>query len=131
MRWWWSCPKGTAWQKKFLLASDLKGEPLVVGTESSWSVYRRLIFSEFHRLNVPPLISQEAPTPSAIIALVKAGLGLTIFPKSYSDNFAQSLVRCPLVGEQSAMNVICAWNRADINPALQAMLQYLPDVQPR
>lgn len=125
-------PKGHHLAKrKSLTACDLKGEPLVVGDESSWSVYRRLIFSEFCRLNVPPLISQEAPTPSAIIALVKAGLGLTIFPQSYSEGFAQSVTRCPLAGEESAMNVICAWNRADTNPALQAMLQYLPDSRPR
>lgn len=115
-------------KKKSLFASDLQEEPLVVGTESSWSVYRRLIFSEFYRLNVSPVISQEAPTPSAIIALVTAGMGLTIFPKAYSENFARHLVQRPLAGEQNAMNIVCAWNQADTNPALQAMLRYLPAI---
>lgn len=118
-------------KKKSLLATDLQGERLVVGTESTWSIYRRLIFSEFNRLGVSPLISQEAPTPSAIIALVSAGLGLTIFPQAYCENFARHLVRRPLLGHQNSMDVICAWNKADSNPSLQALLQYLPVIVKR
>lgn len=109
-----------------LTPHDLHGEKLVMGSESMWSVYRRFIFSEFDRLSVSPLIAQEAPTQSAVFALVGAGMGVTIYPRGPSQYLTDRLALRPFVMEHKEMQTICAWNKASPNPAVRALLDYLP-----
>jgi DNA-binding transcriptional LysR family regulator len=109
-----------------ITATDLSAESLIMGRESSWSVYRRRIFREFTRLGVSPRITQEAPTPSAIMALVSAGMGVTIFPRAYSESFAGHLTRRPFEANYNTIEIICAWIRNDENPLLAALLDDLP-----
>jgi DNA-binding transcriptional LysR family regulator len=112
-------------QKEAISASDLRGEQLVIGSESMWSVYRRILFSEFDRLGVSPRISQEAPTPSALFALVNAGMGLTIFPQVPNQYLTSHMVIRPFTMEQNTMSTVCAWNKANTNAALHALLACL------
>lgn len=110
----------------YLTPHDLHGEKLVMGSERMWSVYRRIIFSEFDRLGVSPLIAQEAPTQSAVFALVGAGMGVTIYPRAPSQYLTDRLALRPFVMEHEIMQTICAWNKASPNPAVRALLDYLP-----
>lgn len=112
--------------KDAITVADLREEPLVVGQESSWRIYRRLIFREFARSRITPRITQEAPTPSAIMSLVAAGMGLTIFPRTYSETFASHMVCRPYLGEETSLEIICAWNKSRPNPLLTALVQALP-----
>lgn len=105
---------------------DLQGEKLVMGSESMWSVYRRIIFAEFDRLGVSPLIAQEAPTQSAVFALVGAGMGVTIYPRGPSRYLTDRLALRPFVMEYKKMQTICALNKTHTNPAVRALLDHLP-----
>jgi len=108
---------------ELVTANDLRGEKLVVGSESMWSVYRRAVFSEFDRLGISPQIAQEAPTTSAVLALVAAGLGLTIFPLSPTLHLtSQMTVLRPFAMGQGKMTTICAWNKINPNPSVAALL---------
>ncbi|QOF75718.1 LysR family transcriptional regulator (plasmid) [Aminobacter sp. SR38] len=104
---------------------DLQGEKLVMGSESMWSVYRRIIFAEFDRLGVSPQIAQEAPTQSAVFALVGAGMGVTIYPRGPSRYLTDRFALRPFVMEHKKMQTICAWNKAHANPAVSALLDHL------
>lgn len=110
-----------------LTPHHLHGEKLVMGSEGMWSVYRRILFSEFDRLSVSPLIVQEAPTQSAVFALVGAGMGVTIYPRGPSRFFTEKMTVRPFVMEHGKMQTICAWNSAGTNPAIGALLEHLPN----
>lgn len=112
-------------RQQSVTASDLRGEQLVIGSEAMWSVYRRIIFSEFDRLGVSPCISQEAPTTSAVFALVGAGMGLTIFPRGPTQYLTSQMTVRPFLMQQNKISTVCAWNRANTNAAVRALLDCL------
>ncbi|MCX2698686.1 LysR family transcriptional regulator [Ochrobactrum chromiisoli] len=104
---------------------DLQGENLVMGSEAMWSVYRRIIFTEFDRLGVSPLIAQEAPTQSAVFALVGAGMGITIYPRGPSRYLTDRLALRPFVMDYKKVQTICAWNKPHTNPAVRTLIEHL------
>ena len=115
-------------EKTAVTVADLRGEKLIMGSESMWSVYRRTILSEFEREGVPPQIAFEAPTTEIIFSLVSAGMGLTVFPMSYSQyqsqQYPENFVACrPFAAKESKILIICAWGKDNPNPALPAMLR--------
>lgn len=104
-------------------ALDLRGVQLIMGTPALWSVYRRIIFSEFDRLGVSPVIAQEAPTPAAIFSLVSAGMGVTIFPRAAKLYYDDQLALRPFVMAGNPVSTICAWHSTKDNPVLAAFLK--------
>lgn len=109
----------------FITPHDLQGENLVMGSESMWSVYRRIIFTEFDRLGVSPLVAQEAPTQSAVFALVGAGMGVTIYPQGPSRYLTDQLTQRPFVMDCKKMQTICAWSKPHTNPAVRVLIEHL------
>lgn len=113
-------------KKRAITPHDLHDENLIVGSQDLWSVYRRIIFTEFDRAGITPLIAQEAPTPSAIFSLVSAGMGVTIFPRTASQFYRESLDTRPFVMQHGKVTTICAWNRDSENTELETFLRCLP-----
>ncbi|MGN6467860.1 MAG: LysR family transcriptional regulator [Rhizobiaceae bacterium] len=112
-------------QQEMVTALDLHGEQLVIGSEAMWNVYRQIIFSEFDRFGVSPNISQEAPTVSAMFALVSAGMGLAILPRGPTHYLTSRMVLRPFMMQQNTICTVCAWNRDNSNAAVQALLDCL------
>lgn len=114
-------------ERETLTASDLRGEELIMGTENMWSMYRQGLFSEFYDCGVLPRISMEAPTPTAVLALVGAGIGLTIFPMTYSQHLVKQFqdnrwdLR-PFITRKCKFTIVCAWSTDNKNPVLRSFL---------
>lgn len=113
-------------KKRVITPRDLQDENLIVGSQELWSVYRRIIFTEFDRAGISPLIAQEAPTPSAIFSLVSAGMGVTIFPKTASQFYRDWLDTRPFQMQHGSVTTICAWTKASENTELKTFLSCLP-----
>lgn len=103
-------------------AQDLRGVGLVFGNDKLWSVYRRVVFSEFDRCGVSPRIEQEAPTPSAIFALVAAGIGVTIFPRAANLYYHDWFTLRPFTMTHSTVTTVCAWRTDNDNRLLEPFL---------
>lgn len=74
-----------------------------------------------------PKIVQEVAEVTSVLALVKAGLGVSILPLSIcSSNFSGIKVH-PQTGQDAAWTVLAAWRKEDHNPALAAFVELLQE----
>ncbi len=91
----------------------LMQEQLILGDIIEWNSFRWRLEDMFARHKVSLPISLEATSTLAILGLVSAGLGLTIYPKSIT-NFIKNegLIARPLCGEDFSIetSVICRNN---------------------
>ena len=101
--------------------SLLLEEKLILGDIIEWNSFRWRLEDMFsrHKVNLP--ISLEATSTLAILGLVSAGLGLTIYPKSII-NFIKNegLVARPLSGDDFSIetSVICRNNDNSLETTL-------------
>lgn len=66
---------------------DLAKEPVVLGTDRYWSAFRRVLADLFGEAGAAPRVIQEASTGPAILGMVGAGLGVSLYagiPEQYS-----------------------------------------------
>jgi len=113
-------------QYDILEPHDLQNHGLIMGNEGAWSMYRRIIFTEFDRAGVSPVIAQEAPTSSAMFSLVSAGMGVTIFPEEASRSYREHLVVRPFRMQHGHVTTICAWAKSRANAESKSFLQCVP-----
>lgn len=113
-------------RRKHLEPHDLQHERLIMGSQASWSMYRRSIFTEFDRAGISPVIAQEAPTSSAIFSLVSAGMGITIFPEEACRSYRGDLVVRPFRMRYGSVTTICAWVKASDNVEIKPFLECVP-----
>ena len=109
-------------------AADLQNERQIIGNSSLWGAYQRVLLGEFYRAGISPLISQEAPTPPAIISLVRAGMGLAILPKAVSLSYISvhdRLVLRPFVTPNHIVSTFCAWRTDAANASVETFVDCL------
>lgn len=110
---------------KTLTLKDCRAEPFVMITpERSPGFYRhalRLCATEgFH-----PRIVQEVREFSTAMALVRAGMGVTIIPESVWRNTAPGIQCHRLAVQDAGWSVSAVWRKSDSNPVLAAFLREL------
>ncbi|MCW1925610.1 LysR family transcriptional regulator [Luteolibacter arcticus] len=72
-----------------------------------------------------PRIVQQVPEFSTALALVEAGLGVTVIPQSGGTSRFPDLRQHPLRDKEAAWSVAAAWRKGDTNPALAKFLAVL------
>jgi DNA-binding transcriptional LysR family regulator len=72
-----------------------------------------------------PRIVQEVTEFTTALALVRAGLGLTIMPESFWTNSLPGLQRYRFPEKLAAWTIGATWRRKDTNPALKRFLDLL------
>jgi len=110
---------------KHLKLSDCRTEPFVMITpERSPGFYRhalRLCAEQgFH-----PRIVQEVREFPTAMALVRAGMGVTIIPESFWRNTVPGIQCHRIASKEAAWSVSAVWRKSDTNPALAAFLKEL------
>ena len=102
---------------------DLIWEPFIMPTAGLGSSLREVILSEFAALNDKPRIVQESSDSYTILALVAAGIGVTLTLSSVAEHIRDdSLTFSALSGPKRFCFPALAWRASNDSPALRAVL---------
>ena len=93
-------------------ADELKGKPLVLGTDRQWDIYRTRIESALFSLGVELRIDCEASNMLGILGLVKAGHGLTIVPEVMRDFTPRGVKVVPLADCDAVIETVAVWRKS-------------------
>ena len=90
---------------------DLEGEPMVLGTDRQWDVYRSRVEQAFASRGVELRIDREASNMLGMLGLVKLGHGITIVPASMRDYCPRGITMLPLAECEDTIETIAVWRK--------------------
>jgi DNA-binding transcriptional LysR family regulator len=108
--------------RRSIRPEDLAGEPLVLGDMAEWEAYRWRLDEMFDAAGVMPTVALEAPSTMALIGLVKAGVGVTIYPARLSQILGPALAIRPLSGKRFRIVTILVWKRTNRSESLRSFV---------
>jgi len=106
-------------RKEAVLPEDLADYPLVFGAVSQWGAYRRRISELFSLAGVELRVELEATNTLALIGLVSAGVGVTIFPENLLRLFGHAIETRPIRHPDFRIEMILSWTRINRKATLQ------------
>ena len=98
---------------------QLAGVPLVLGEMAEWEAYRWRLDEMFAAAGVKPSVAHEASSTMALIGLVKAGLGVTVYPGRLSQILGPAFAVRPLSGKRFRIATILVWKRTNRSESLR------------
>jgi DNA-binding transcriptional LysR family regulator len=107
---------------------DLAGVPLVLGEMAEWEAYRWRLDEMFASAGVKPTLALEASSTMALIGLVKAGLGVTIYPGRLAQILGPALAVRPLAGKRFRIATILVWKRTNRTESLRSFVAIARDI---
>ena len=99
--------------------ADIAAHDLVLGDEAQWDFYRGIVVDHFAAKGLVPRISQEAPSLTGIIGLVRAGIGATLVPAVMRDAVPPGLVLRPIADATSPIVTLAVWRRPAGGPVAE------------
>ena len=72
-----------------------------------------------------PRVVQEVPEITTVLALVRAGLGVSMIPASFSNNRFEGIHTHPISDRAAEWTVAAAWRKGDSNPLIPRFLDLL------
>ncbi len=111
--------------------TELADEPFVTLPADPGSSVRDAFLHRAHEAGFAPRIVQTAPDSWTLLALVAAGVGLTLSVDAAVDNVIQDgIAVVPMDHEFAPTFSRLAWRRGDPNPALRAVLKASEEALP-
>ena len=110
---------------------DLDGVPFIMYTVQESRYFHDMLVSLFSAANVLPLYVQHLSRIQPILALVKAGVGITVVPASVGTLRYTGVTMIPLkTRKQNPAELFAVWRRNDTNPILVRMIHLLTSMAP-
>ncbi|WP_083803345.1 LysR family transcriptional regulator [Roseovarius sp. TM1035] len=107
-------PKGHSLLKKAEIApDDILEQDLIIGDMAQWGEYRYRLDDLFNPLGITLTPSLEAANTLALIGLVAAGLGVTIYPESLIGFLGQNVDVRPIVHKNFRIRTLLVWKRTN------------------
>ncbi|MEM9429342.1 MAG: LysR family transcriptional regulator [Pseudomonadota bacterium] len=107
-------PKGHALLRKPVLDPlDLKDETLVLGDMSEWGEYRYRLDTLCSQVGLPVQPAFEATNTLALVGLVAAGLGVTIYPESLLGFLGNAIETRPIDHDLFRSSTVLVWKRTN------------------
>lgn len=100
-------------RKYTILPQDLAQETIILGDRRDWEEYRWRLTEMFSSEGVALGVEIEASTTLALIGLVAAGLGITIYPESLIGFLGKSVETRPINRTEFRSRTVLAWKRAN------------------
>lgn len=97
----------------FVTPADIAGQDIILGDTQEWEEYRWRLGSLFSAEGVELRIAIEASNTLALLGLVAAGLGLTIYPESLIGFLGGSVEARPIVHPRFRSRTVLAWKRSN------------------
>jgi DNA-binding transcriptional LysR family regulator len=105
--------------------TELAHEPWVLVPGRTPSRLRELVLATCASAGFTPRVAQEAKQLDALVALVSAGLGVTLVPHAAGRVPRAGVVYRPLRGVDVRFPLVAAWMRGDPPPTVQSFLAVL------
>ena len=102
---------------------ELGSEPLVLGPHQYWSAFRHILADLFGTAGIAPRVVQEASTGPAILGMVGAGLGVSLYagiPEQYS---LSRVVLRPLSGPTKVVATCMVCRVGHRKPVIEAFVE--------
>lgn len=91
--------------------AEIAAHPIVLGNDSQWDFYRAIVLDQFAAKGLVPRLAHEAPSLTAIVGLVRAGLGVTLVPETMRTAIGPELAVRPIADAASEIVTVAAWRR--------------------
>jgi DNA-binding transcriptional LysR family regulator len=108
-----------------LTLKDCREQPFVLISRERSPTFHRHAVALCARHGFHPRTVQEVPEITTALALVQAGLGLTMIPQSFGSTPFGGLRFHPLKDREARWKVGAAWRKGDSNPLLHRFLDLL------
>ena len=105
--------------------SAVRQEPFVLISPQRSPTFHQHAVDLCARHGFRPRIVQEVPEITTVLALVKAGLGVSMIPESFSINRFPGVRTHHLTDKAAAWTVAAAWRKDDPNPLIPKFLVLL------
>lgn len=107
-------------ENSFIALGELQQEPFILLPVAMRSRLLEIVLTACAAASFTPRIVQEAPQMHTILALVGAGLGVTLVPRWVATEVVRDVVFRPLKPESTnyELELIFVWRRDNLNPAL-------------
>jgi len=93
--------------------AELADVPLILGDMGEWEAYRWRLDEMFASVGVKVVPALEASNTLALIGLVRAGLGVTLYPERLKSILGQGLTVRPLSDPRFRVEIILVWKRTN------------------
>jgi DNA-binding transcriptional LysR family regulator len=108
-----------------LSLADCKNEPFVLISRERSPTFYNHVLRLCANLGFHPRIVQEVPEATTALALVRAGLGLTLIGQSFGTSHFAGVKFHTLKDPEARWEVGAAWRKGDSNPVLHRFLSLL------
>lgn len=95
---------------------DLADLPLILGDMREWEEYRWRLNDMFSAQGIALKVEIEASNTLALLGLVAAGLGVTIYPESLIGFLGRNVEVRPIMDPRFRSRTILVWKRTNRNP---------------
>ena len=93
--------------------ADLASQDIILGDTHEWEEYRWRLANLFSAEGISLNITIEASNTLALLGLVAAGLGVTVYPESLIGFLGRSVEVRPIIHPQFRISTILVWKRSN------------------
>ena len=93
--------------------ADLAGQDIILGDTHEWEEYRWRVNDLFSAEGISLNITIEASNTLALLGLVAAGLGVTIYPESLIGFLGRSVEHRQIMHPRFRIHTVLAWKRSN------------------
>jgi DNA-binding transcriptional LysR family regulator len=110
--------------REALTIEDLASEPLVMGTNTEWPTFHRIVVDAFQSAGQVMNVGQEASSLTGLLGLVTAGVGITIFCGIPRFCGGDAIVARPVITDPPVViETHLAWRRSGNRSALRRFIE--------
>lgn len=111
--------------------SDLAEEDLILGDMIEWEAYRWRLNDMFSAEGVPLNTRLEASNTLALLGLVAAGLGVTVYPESLIGFLGRSVEVRPIMHPDFRIQTVLVWKRTNRAKAVRHFVEVAKNLPAR
>lgn len=111
--------------------ADLAGADLILGDMVEWGEFRWRVADLFHSNGIPLRVRLEASNTLALIGLVAAGLGVTIYPESLIGFLGHNVEVRSIHHPDFRSETVLVWKRTNRSGPTQRFIEVATKLPPR
>ena len=111
--------------------ADLAGADLILGDMAEWGEFRWRLADLFHSNGIALRVRLEASNTLALIGLVAAGLGVTIYPESLIGFLGRNVEVRPIQHPDFRSETVLAWKRTNRSGPTRRFIEVATKLAPR
>ncbi len=124
-------PKNHELLRKYTVSPrDLAGHRLILGDPQDWEEYRWRLTEMFSAAGVTLDVGIEASTTLALIGLVAAGMGITVYPESLIGFLGKSVETRPIIHPNFRSRTVLAWKRSNRSEQVRRFVEVAKTLPP-